>query len=174
MNKPLIYAGIGSRKTPSDILTRMSAAGAGLAGLGAVLRSGGAGGADQAFEAGAVQAAGKTEIYLPYKGFRGHQSELFGSTFEARQIAKEFHPNWPGLGNHGREFMARNAYQILGKDLNTPCDFVLCWTPNGKVVGGTGQALRMAAHFKIPVYNMASHELNEINDAIYRHWEASK
>lgn len=48
--------------------------------------------------------------------------------------------------------MARNSYQILGPDLRTPADFVVCWTPDGSetedqrtpLTGRTGQAIALA------------------------------
>lgn len=64
--------------------------------------------------------------------------------------------------------MGRNSYQVLGKDLCLPCDFILCWTQNGRIEGGTGQALRIARHFKIPVFNFGSKTKDEINDAILK------
>jgi hypothetical protein len=50
-------------------------------------------------------------------------------------------------------------HQILGDDLKTPVDFVLCWTPDGAETstsystGGTGQAIRLAIANSIPVFN---------------------
>ena len=49
--------------------------------------------------------------------------------------------------------MARNTYQVLGLDLMSPVDFVICWTPLGRDDGGTGQAIRIANAHNIPVYN---------------------
>jgi len=43
---------------------------------------------------------------------------------------------------------------LFGKDLNTPVEFIVCWTKSGKVTGGTGQALRIAKYYDIKVYNM--------------------
>jgi hypothetical protein len=34
--------------------------------------------------------------------------------------------------------------------------FVLCWTPGGKDVGGTAQALRIARHYDIYVCNLGA------------------
>ena len=45
---------------------------------------------------------------------------------------------------------ARN-YLIINK-----VNFIVCWTPNGKVTGGTGQAIRMAASMGIKVYNLGN------------------
>ena len=50
------YAGIGSRKTPPHVLAAMTQIAEALAERGYILRSGGAGGADSAFEKGAGSA----------------------------------------------------------------------------------------------------------------------
>ena len=162
----MIYTGIGSRETPPDIKDKMTSLARYMASWGHTLRSGGAPGADTAFESGCVDKNGKMEIYLPFKKFNKNESLLNEPTKEARLLARHFHPNWPNLGYTGRQFMARDAYQILGLDLKTPTDFVVCWTPNGKVVGGTGQALRMAEHYRIPVFNFGSMSLDEMDKAI--------
>lgn len=162
----MIYTGIGARKTPKEFQDSMTYMAKFMAGFGATLRSGGAPGADTAFEDGCESGGGLKEIYLPFKGFNRNDSSLFGSTKEARQIAKEYHPKWDILGDTGRAFMGRNTYQVLGLDLKTPTKFILCWTPGGKPVGGTSQALRMAKDFKIPVFNMGSMSLEDINNEI--------
>lgn len=51
------------------------------------------------------------------------------------------------------KLQARNSYQILGLDLNTPSNFVICWTKNGKGSGGTGQAIRIARAYNIPIFD---------------------
>ena len=110
---------------------------------------------------------GKKEIYLPYRYFRRHPSDLYEMTKEARAIAREHHPNWGILSNTGWDFMTRNVYQVLGYDLKTPSLFIVCWTPGGKVVGGTGQALRIAKTYKIPVLNFGNMSDDEIADQIF-------
>ncbi len=169
----LKYAGIGSRNTPKDICGKMFTAGRAMADLGFILRSGGAKGADTAFEQGAMASASYdeanpvlTEIFLPYQRFNGHSSPLFGTTKAARQIAKQYHPRWEILGDHAKDFMGRNAYQILGRDLDDPVSFVICWTPKGAISGGTGQALRHATDLGIPILNFATDEDDYISDFI--------
>jgi predicted Rossmann fold nucleotide-binding protein DprA/Smf involved in DNA uptake len=61
------YAGIGSRRTPSEILELMKEIGSKLEIEGWLLRSGGAPGADQAFEAGISKDEAK-QIWLPWQG----------------------------------------------------------------------------------------------------------
>jgi hypothetical protein len=146
----LYYAGIGSRQTPQALLPALTDLARDLAGRGYVLRSGAADGADAAFEAGAGDAK---EVWLPWKGFNGHTSPLLPSP-EAFDLAARFHPEWPRCGRGARALHARNGHQILGADLDTPVDFVVCWTLDGGWVGGTAQALRMADAHGIPVYNL--------------------
>lgn len=162
----MIYTGIGARATPPNILIGMTSVGRFMASGGHTLRSGGAAGADEAFEKGCVEKDGAMEIYLPWRSFRHNQSPLFGSCKESRQIAKDFHPNWPILGGPARDFMGRNTYQILGKDLKTPTGFVLCWTPDGKSVGGTSQAIRLAQAHDIPVLNLGCMSFDEVNKRV--------
>lgn len=157
----MIYTGIGARSTPPEILKAMTSMGRFMAEWGHTLRSGGAQGADQAFEEGCKEREGKMEIYLPFKRFRGNESPLFGSCRESRMIAKEFHPAWNVLGPTARDFMGRNTYQILGLSLDKPTNVVVCWTSNGGDKGGTSQAIRMARHYGIPVINLGSTSLEE-------------
>lgn len=161
-----VYAGIGSRKTPAITLSLMTKAARRLDGLGWTLRSGGALGADLAFELG----AGRKEIYLPWRNFNKNPSHLYRIDELAFAMARRYHPAWDRCSPAARKFHARNCYQVLGLDLATPADFVLCWTPNGKVTGGTGQALRIAADYDVPVINMFNpawgHQVAELLDGI--------
>lgn len=135
------YAGIGSRKTPTNMCDTMTGLAALLYNKGYVLRSGGAIGADQAFEQGAKDAA---QIFLPRND----------APIWTMICTEHFHPNPTALTEHGWMLMNRNALQILGADGNTPVDFVICWTKDGKDSGGTGQALRIARSLGIEVYNL--------------------
>lgn len=155
MNKRY-FAGIGARKTPQDILNKFFKIGAYLANKGFVLRSGGADGADEAFEDGCVSENGAKEIYLPWKGFNNNDSELYNIPIGAMLIAKSIHPAWNNLTAGAIKMHSRNICQILGQDLNTPVDFVVCYTENGEVKGGTATAIRLAEQLSIPVFNYGS------------------
>lgn len=119
-----------------------------LSDLGYILRSGGAAGADQAFEAGAGL---KKKIYTAHNSSR-----------EAELIAKEYHPCWSSLTKFARKLHGRNSYQVLGDNLRTPSKFLICWTPDGCkshltrsiLTGGTGTAISIAERCFIPIYNM--------------------
>ena len=161
----LTYAGIGARSTPADVLAQMTSAAQYLASHSCVLRSGGANGADSAFETGVVNSNLK-EIYLPWRGFNNNRSHLHNVCSGAMRIAESFHPNWSALSQGARKLMGRNTYQMLGPTLDNPSDFILCWTPNGNIVGGTGQAIRMAQEYDIPVFNMGGQSLDYIHKSV--------
>jgi hypothetical protein len=147
------YAGIGSRQTPADVLSQMTRIASFMEEQGYVLYSGGAVGADQAFENG-VKDPDMRRIFLPWKEFNQNPSSYFGVSKEASVIAKKFHPSWYILPPAAKLLIARNGYQILGKSLDAPVDLVVCYTPDGKASGGTGQAIRIAQHYSIPIFNM--------------------
>jgi hypothetical protein len=147
------YAGIGSRKTPANFLEKFEKIGAFLAKKGYVLRSGGANGADSAFERGCDSVSGEKEIYLPWKGFNGNESPFHNVSDNAIKMAEKFHPAWHKVSNAGKLLHARNCYQILGNDLRTPSSFVVCWTPK---TGGTQQAIRVAKAHNVLVLNFFS------------------
>lgn len=142
------YAGIGSRETPHEVLGQIEYIAQNLAEEGHTLRSGGAKGADLAFEEGCGD--GKSEI------FRAEDC-----TPEAMELSAKFHPNWDACKQYARKLHGRNALIILGRDLNDPVDIVICWTKDGKLQGGTAQALRIAAAYDIPVYNLGAPDPNE-------------
>jgi hypothetical protein len=146
------YAGVGSRQTPPDILEMMELIGAHLARAGWTLRSGSAEGADKAFERGADAAQGAKEIYRPEH-----------VTPAAWSLAQAHHPAWHKLGVTARRLIARNGFQVFGSGLADPVARVICWTPDGVEsgattarTGGTGQAIRLAAAYGIPVSNLGN------------------
>lgn len=147
------YAGIGSRETPAEILTLFQKIGKFLANKNFILRSGHAPGADKAFEIGCDQVNGKKEIFLPWRNFEGSNSKLFGDNPKAYEIAEKYHPYWHNLKEGARKLQARNSHQVLGWDLETLSKFIICWTKNGKGQGGTGQAIRIAKAYGIPVFD---------------------
>lgn len=162
----MFYAGIGSRKTPEEIGVKITKIASDLEKCGYTLRSGGAEGADSYFEAG----ANKKEIYLPWRGFNDNSSQFHNVGYTALEIAQRHHSGWDRLSEPVKKLMGRNAYQVLGIDLKTPVDFLVCWTDDGcetdsertKYTGGTGLAISIASRLNIPVYNIANEESLEM------------
>ena len=159
----LYYAGIGSRQTPTNILLTMTIIATYLESLGYALYSGAADGADSAFSNGC-----KNKIeFIPWKGFNKCWDGIISSDNEAMKIAETLHPNWSKLSIGAKKLMARNCHQILGLDLKSPVKFVICWTPDGTETktthktGGTGQAIRLANQYNIPVINMFNDDWKE-------------
>ncbi len=158
----LIYTGIGSRQTPDSILNTMYRIGQIQAARGYILRSGHADGADIAFEKGCIEGNGAKEIFLPWKMFNYNRHPPFGNGYhcgytyekEAMEIASRFHPAWNRCSDGAKKMHTRNVYQILGLNLETPTNGVVCWTPNGSGSGGTGQAIRIAKAYEIPVFDL--------------------
>lgn len=166
MTKLKYYTGIGSRQTPKEVCQKMKCIAKTMEREDFTLRSGGADGADSAFEAG---AGSKKQIFLPSDPYKGRYAdqrrqincEILYNWEDAMDIAKFFHPNWNSLGYFVKKLMARNTYQILGLDLESPSDVVYCWTADGSVgynttrkTGGTGQALRIAYEWGIDIINL--------------------
>lgn len=149
----MVYTGIGSRETPQEILDYFTILGSFFAKRGLILRSGGANGADKAFEIGCDKSNGNKEIYLPWKGFNDSDSNLIIKDPEAFKIAEKFHPYWKVLKQGAQKLHGRNVHQVLGWDLNSKTDFVICFTQNGNGQGGTGQALRIAKAYDVPIFD---------------------
>lgn len=159
------YAGIGSRATPIATLVIMTRLAENLEQSGFILRSGAAKGADTAFEQGVTEEDHK-EIYLPWKGYNRSQSSRYHINQTALELAERFHPNWNACSDTVRKFHARNCYQVLGQTLDEPARFILCWTSDGKASGGTGQALRIADYYSIPIFNMQTNIWETHFDAV--------
>ena len=156
----LTYAGIGSRETPEDVRAIMQQVAGYLERKGYMLQTGDAVGADSAFASGCQRkriftAADATELTL--------------------EIAQEVHPAPWLLPSFARRLMARNTLQVFGADLDTPVDFVLCWTEDGctshatrrRETGGTGQAIALASLKGIPVINIRNENWrDELKEAL--------
>ena len=154
----MTYAGIGHRdlggfielNTQEPVENVMTWLAGKLEDLGYTLNSGGAKGADSAFEQGIKNPAHKN-IFRPSD-----------ATEETRAIAQALHPAHDRLKGHALDLYARNTNQIFGSSLDKTVDFVVCYTKDGceshltrsKESGGTGQAIEMATRKGAPVFNM--------------------
>lgn len=154
-----IYAGIGSRKTPMETLRQMAQIAHELSGHWK-LRSGHADGADLAFES----KANPKEIHLPWADYNnapiGHPdywtvNMRSPQRIELLDITARHHPAWERLTDGGKLLMCRNTTIILGKNLDDYAKMVICWTPGGRLEGGTAHGIRLAHAYDIPVFNIA-------------------
>lgn len=154
----MTYAGVGSRAAKDDpeAMALMSAISTKLESLGWHLNTGDASGADAAFTRGVKNPSNVTAFTA---------GDATGDP-KAMAMFEKYHPN-PNApcfqSSRSRELMARNSYQILGRELDSPVKFLICWAPNSKtdadgtimdVRGGTGQAVRIAYAHQIPVFNI--------------------
>ncbi len=116
---------------------------------GWILRSGGADGADSAFERGANEFK---QIY-----YANHANNA------AMTIASKFHPAWHRCSAYVKKLHGRNAFQVLGSDLDKPSAMLICWTKDGCIshkersieTGGTGTAISIAESVGTKVINLA-------------------
>lgn len=128
-------------------------------------RSGGADGADSALETALLKVPDKMEVYLPWTNFNGRvansrlhliDTPTFVNYREAMLIAEETHPAWDRCSRGAKALHTRNVYQVLGRDLNTPSNLLICWaipTKDG-VKGGTNTAVQLAKKHGCQIINI--------------------
>lgn len=150
------YSGVGSRNTPPEVISVMEDAAFRLARLGFTLRSGKAGGADEAFQIG-VQKYYETldngkqeeyrtrlaEIYIPWDGFAADNEKLWdlwdlplnyvdhlmpGQKTVRDSLVEEIHPNFEALKKKRGAFAlhSRNVHQVLGVNVLEPRPSAFC------------------------------------------------
>ena len=157
------YTGIGSRATPVEVCTLFTKIASRLELLEWTLLSGGASGADTAFEAGVANPSSKM-IFVPWESSTASPSRVRpkGDLWhEAAKIAREIHPGWSRLGDAAKALHTRNVFQVLGADLKSPTRMVICWTADGAEAeaetsantGGTRTAIVLAFRSGVPVVN---------------------
>lgn len=157
----MIYAGIGARNTPTNIASMMKIIGMCFAIKGYTLNTGAAKGADQAFAEGAISVGGKVNLFLPWPTYEKDWWSKFAKVniFVFNQKNKkaidsvfQYHP---AAGNLSRSVIALHARNYL---IVRPSKLVICYTKNGDIIGGTGQAMRIALARKIETLNLGKTE----------------
>lgn len=162
-----IYAGIGARATPNNILSIMKRAGYCWAQQGWLLRSGGAHGADSAFQEGCEAGGGYQEIYIPRRGFNDQFASIERGIIvpsrtqmdEADYIMRQCGVTPP---EKYADLFRRNVFQIIGLDFKSPARFVLFWAPindRGDPTGGTGASIKIARCYGVPCYNLRRQDI---------------
>ena len=156
----LIVTCVGSRETPDNILFLAEQIASEIAKFGGYCRSGHADGFDYYSERGARE---RCIIYLPWKDFNSDlpllgKSRVIEYNDKLDQLVRAHHPAYSSLKDSVKRLMGRNCAQVLGESLDKPTSAVVCWTPNGELVGGTSFAMRLAIANKIPIYNLYKKE----------------
>ncbi len=160
------YTGIGARDAPADICAVAEELGYHLGLAGWTVRSGAADGMDKGFEVGALRAGAPVELSLPWKGYNRSDSPHFAVTQEALNLAATLHPRWSDLSSGIRKMHASSCYQTLGRDLESPSAFSICWTEDGcesektrtQRTGGTATGIVLADRNGIPLYNLRNNK----------------
>lgn len=144
-----------------------------------ILRSGGAVGADTAFEKGAKKVNDLAEIYRPENFDRSAENIEFCDSYLRPIIDKG--RNFDKFRIETKTLLRRNVHQILGKPkfdshenplkevcgircldsrLIVPVKFVVFWIPTEDIwaedAGGTKYAVRIASKLNIPLFNLFS------------------
>ena len=160
------YAGIGSRNINDEekqVIKTLS----GFLSSQYLCYSGNADGSDITFQ---ENCFGQCIVFLPWNGFNNDKFDytnkslckkyyLAGTGDDGLESVYKFHPNPSALKTGGLALMCRNYYQIMGHLVYPKVDFVICCADednNGNVLGGTGQAVRIAKSLNIPVFNIRS------------------
>jgi len=136
------YAGIGSRRTPPNILSEITRVAGRLCNMDYIVRSGGADGADKAFT---DKLPAEACVILKAKD----------ATPAAIKMASTIHPAWHLCDDYARKLLGRNCMIILGANLDEPADFVICWMDPVATRGGTLLGVNLAKSRDIPIYNLA-------------------
>lgn len=113
-----------------------------------------------------LEVSASAEIYLPWSGFNKDVRNLdsrwdisfedLTNTIKAEEVVSRIHPAWEKLSQGARKLHTRNVYQVLGRDLESPSDFLVCCSDpvKGGVKGGTNTAYQIALEYEVPVFNL--------------------
>ena len=105
-------------------------------------------------------------MYLPWPKYNGHtEATLKDPTDVAVHNVAQYVPHWDYCKESVRKLHGRNMHIILGDTLDTPVDFVICYTPNGKPIGGTAIAMNIATAYGVPIFNLF-HGTSELEEYV--------
>jgi len=150
------YTGVGSRDLPDNIRDYIYTVAKRLESLGYTVSSGNSWGCDKAFTS-MVKAK---ETYQPQPADGYYLDDGRPITKEAiaevRSVLDTSH--WNNMNDYAKKLHSRNVYQVLGYDLKFPTEFMICYTKDGKDVGGTRTAILIARKHNIPIYNIGTQD----------------
>lgn len=154
------FAGIGARAAPVSMCQKATDLAYALAERDWGLNSGNADGMDVGFAKGINRVdPARVNLYMPWSTYKP-QNLCEGNNIitampawtleEVRKHCPWFDKCTPGV----KKMHRRNMQIILGTQGESPVEFVICWTPGGEDVGGTGVGTRCAKAHNIPVFNL--------------------
>lgn len=156
----LSYAGIGTREITEkeqDLIIGIS----NKLSKKFIVYSGNAEGSDIAFQLGSNK---QCVLFLPWASFNIEKYALhdsldwydMGHSQVGLESIDKYHPN-KNLSRGAKMMMARNYHQVVGWEKYPIVSFVICCADEddeGNILGGTGQACRIAKDLVIPVINI--------------------
>ena len=171
-------AGIGSRELTYDQKAICFKLGEWIVQQGHQLYSGNAEGADFAFASGGnAQDPKQVHLMLPWGAFnQGQLAPLNVVLTEADldqtergfylRMAREHHPRFDYLSQGAQKLHLRNGMILFPPAGNnpSPVDMVLAWPSTKKGGGGTGQGMRIAERFGIPLVNIGLCSRQELSN----------
>ena len=173
------YTGIGSRDVTEEEFNTMSHLARTFANCDWTLRSGGAQGADSAFELGCAEENGHAEIYIPWKGFgkkfENNNCKRYIPSYEKFNVAKDYLieegiiPWFERMKQGAQKLHGRNYYQCKGLCVDSSI-MVYCADDekNGVPKGGTRTAILLAISLDIPTYNIrVKEQYDKIHELVY-------
>lgn len=99
-----------------------------------------------------LKDSSKVELYLPWENFNDWE-EPFIPMAGAYEMAWKYHPAWAECDEELKRLHASTSHIIMGKDLKSLVDFLICYTPKGQGEEVTDQAVRIADTNLIPVFD---------------------
>ena len=156
----MLYAGIGSREVSQDMFRFLSSIGMKMATNEHTLRSGGAIGSDTAFETGHLQVTKHNiEIFRPDDISVVKYLEIANSNKMSLLYNACFEYPFDAMKYWTQQLLMRNLLTIIGHNLSTYVDGVICYTRDGQEIGGTRYAIRIAKQLNIPVLNVGNRSM---------------
>lgn len=154
-----IITGVGARNTPENILKRMRKISKFCSQNNIFKRTGDAVGADACFRE-----------YGNYKQFTPNDDLPCWT----KVFVEYFHPNPRALSDYAYRLMQRNSLQVLGDLGDHPSDMLICYTDNGKQVGGTAQSMKIAEFYDVPIYNLYFEDHYKQVVSILKSWKVEE
>jgi hypothetical protein len=155
------YTALGAAEAPAETLETARKIAVWMQRRGYTLRTSGEPGIPRAFEAG-VTWPSALEVILPESPYHGRTASPVGPAYIADtasfQAAQKLLASIENSSTTSTDDAAiAMVLQILGRDLESPSDFVVLWKqPDDRDTSGRTRTLRAIAHTaNIPVWNLA-------------------